>query len=248
MPRNPGSISASIDGIQRGVVAAAGIMPASGHRTSRARRVRDRQRGEAREAAFLMALALSMYASSCWCRAPRRPSPRARRMRTCGGRAACRRSRRGSRAGAGPPACGRVEDIHEKEREHDRRRAERERAAHVERADQTARPHRQRDDAVRKPANGTSAPCGCIERACVAMPSSVAAMMPYMIVPDTRRTSSADVTTSLHHQPGYVELYQRKPWRTENGNAWWLSCQPSPHPSNATHQQFVERSGVRNDR
>jgi len=33
---------------------------------------------------------------------------------------------------------------------------------------------------------------------------------------------------------------QRKPWRAENGKAWWLLCQPSPHATIATNQLFVD--------
>jgi hypothetical protein len=36
----------------------------------------------------------------------------------------------------------------------------------------------------------------------------------------------------------------RKPWRAENGNAWWLLCQPSPKVISATHQLFRESSVV----
>src|SRR5579871_4932039 len=56
----------------------------------------------------------------------------------------------------------------------------------------------------------------------------------------SRRKAS---TLTCHHVMSISN--QLRPWRAENGKAWWLLCHPSPKESKATHQQFVERSVVR---
>ncbi len=38
--------------------------------------------------------------------------------------------------------------------------------------------------------------------------------------------------------------YQRRPWKAERGNAWWLWCQDSPSDSTASQPTFVDWSSM----
>ncbi len=44
--------------------------------------------------------------------------------------------------------------------------------------------------------------------------------------------------------PDGSSSYQRRPWKAERGNAWWLWCHASPREASESHQTLVERSSV----